>query len=98
MTLKFEQEALEEYREAALYSEERFGLGEAFVQAMEAALESISNDPTQFQLVGDGVRIFRLKRFPYYLYYYHQANQEAIIVYAVAHHSRRPGYWRRRVR
>lgn len=34
MILQFEQEALEEYRDAALYSEERFGLGEAFVQAI----------------------------------------------------------------
>jgi len=98
MTPHFEQEALDEYRDAALYSEERFGLGEAFVQAMEGALETISRDPTRFQSVGDGVRIFRLKRFPYYLYYHHLAKRETIIIYAVAHHSRRPDYWRRRVR
>lgn len=98
MILQFEQEALEEYRDAALYSEERFGLGEAFVQAMQAALKTISCDPARFQSVGDGVRIFRLKRFPYYLYYYHHMQRETITVYAVAHHSRRPDYWRQRMR
>ena len=98
MILQFEQEALEEYREAAFYSEERFGLGEAFVQAMQAALETISCDPARFQSVGDGVRIFRLKRFPYYLYYYYHMQRETITIYAVAHHRRRPDYWRQRMR
>lgn len=98
MRLQFEQEALEEYRDAALYSKQRFGLGEAFVQAVESALEIISSDPTRFQSVGDGIRIFRLKRFPYYLYYDHHAERGTIIVYAVAHHSRRPDYWRKRMR
>ena len=98
MTLHFELEALEEYRDAAIYSKARFGLGEAFVQAMETALETISQDPTQFQFVGDGVHIFRLKRFPYHLYYHYQMEQEKITIYAVAHHSRRPNYWRERLR
>lgn len=98
MTLHFELEALEEYRDAAIYSKKRFGLGEAFVQAMEEALETIACDPFQFQLVGDGVRIFRLKRFPYHLYYHHDAQERKITIYAVAHHSRRPGYWRKRLR
>ncbi|WP_395741968.1 type II toxin-antitoxin system RelE/ParE family toxin [Prosthecobacter sp.] len=98
MTLHFELEALEEYRDAALYSQTRFDLGEAFVQAMEAARDTISHDPTQFQSAGDGVRIFCLKRFPYHLYYHYQVEQEKITIYAVAHHSRRPGYWRKRLK
>lgn len=98
MTLHFELEALEEYRDAAIYSKTRFGLGEDFVQAMEAALKTIAHDPALFQLVGNGVRIFRLKRFPYHLYYHHDAEEEKITIYAVAHHSRRPGYWRKRLR
>lgn len=98
MTVHFELEALEEYRDAALYSKTRFGLGEAFVQAMESALDTIARDPAQFQPVGDGVRIFRLSRFPYHLYYHHHAEEEKITIYAVAHHSRRPSYWRKRLR
>lgn len=98
MIVRFETEALEEYRDAALYSEEHFGLGEAFVQAVEAALTVIKQHPGRFQSVGEGVRIFRLKRFPYYLFYHEDTQRGAVIIYAVAHHSRRPDYWRKRMR
>jgi mRNA-degrading endonuclease RelE of RelBE toxin-antitoxin system len=98
MTLHFESAALGEYRDAALYSEEHFSLGEQFVQAVESALETVSNDPERFQSVGDGVRMFRMKRFPYYLFYRHDSTAQAIVVYAVSHHSRKPDYWRRRLR
>ncbi len=48
MTIHFESDALDEYRDAVLYSEERFGLGEEFVLAVESALEVISRDPERF--------------------------------------------------
>lgn len=96
MKIHFESDALDEYRDAALYSKEHFGLGEEFVQAVESALEVISHDPERFQPVGDGVRIFRMKRFPYYLFYHHSKESQSISVFAVAHHSRKPDYWRRR--
>ncbi|HEX4953384.1 MAG TPA: hypothetical protein VF017_08330 [Thermoanaerobaculia bacterium] len=35
-----------------------------------------------------------LNRFPYSLFY--TADSEEIRIFAVAHHSRRPGYWRHR--
>lgn len=98
MIVHFEEDALEEYRDAVLYSEERFSLGEEFVQAIEAALAVIGQDPERFQAVGEGIRIFRPKRFPYYLYYHHDRKRGAVIIYAVAHHSRRPDYWRKRLR
>jgi mRNA-degrading endonuclease RelE of RelBE toxin-antitoxin system len=98
MTVHFESEALHEYRDAAVYSEERFGLGEKFVQAVESSLSAISRDPETFQLVGDSIRIFRMKRFPYYLFYDYAPESQSITIYAVAHHSRRPDYWRKRLR
>ena len=39
-------------------------------------------------------RRFRMKRFPYSLIY--TVSGEEIRILAVAHHARRPGYWRRR--
>jgi len=97
MTCHFESAALVEYRDAARYSEKKFGLGEAFVQAMENSLAAIAKDPERFQPVGDGVRIFRMPRFPYYLYYQHLKESDAIMIYAVAHDRRRPDYWRERL-
>lgn len=96
MTLHFEIDALVEYQEAAIYSQRRFGLGEEFVQAVESALDAILMDPESFQSVGRGVRIFRMRRFPYYLFFHHSPDSEVITIYAVAHHGRKPGYWRRR--
>jgi hypothetical protein len=42
-----------------------------------------------------GTRAFRLRRFPYHLVYVEQPT--GVLVIAVAHNRRRPGYWRRRL-
>jgi plasmid stabilization system protein ParE len=97
MTVHFQSEALAEYQEAARYAEEQFGLGEAFVQAVEAALERILRAPLSYQAVGDGVRIFRMRRFPYSIFYLHSPETENFIIYALAHDKRRSGYWRSRL-
>ena len=95
----FEREALKEYRDAALrYAEQRAGLGEEFIQAVEAAMTVVCENPDKFQPVGDGVRIYRLKRFPYFVYFSHQPEQQRIVIYAVVHNRRRPDYWRSRIR
>ncbi len=73
MKVQFGTEALIEYEEAAQYAEDRFGCGLQFVAAMRAALDSIAKDPTRFQPVGQDIRIFRLKRYPYYLFYRYDA-------------------------
>ena len=97
MRVQFELEALGEYRDAVAYSRQRFGLGEQFVQAVESSLEKIVSDPERHQEVGHGVRIFRMQRFPYYLFYHFLPDRSLIVVYAVAHHHRKPGYWRARL-
>jgi hypothetical protein len=58
--VSFESEAWTEYEEAAQYSEDRFGAGRNFVQAMQDALAAICKEPTRYQPVGQGVRIFRM--------------------------------------
>jgi hypothetical protein len=66
-------------------------------QAVEAGISVIVSDPTRFQPVGDGIRIFRMKRFPYYLFYrFHEARQHFRIV-AMMHQRRKPDYWRDRL-
>jgi toxin ParE1/3/4 len=98
MTAAFEEEALREYQEAAQYSENRFGLGRSFVTAVEEALNLIKDNPQMHQSVGAGIRIFRMRRYPYYHFYHHEKGSDAITVYAVAHHKRKPGYWRERLK
>jgi mRNA-degrading endonuclease RelE of RelBE toxin-antitoxin system len=98
MKVLFEQEALEEYRDAALFSEERFGLGREFVEAVRLAVASITMDPVRFQIIRSGIRIFRMRRFPFHLLYQYSEELETLTIYAVAHHARRPDYWRTRVK
>jgi toxin ParE1/3/4 len=97
MAASFESEAFVEYREAALYSENRFGLGEEFIQAVEKVLEEIEADPSRGRLIGRGVRMLRLRRFPFSLFYRVEDGGRSVTVYAPAHHSREPRYWRRRI-
>lgn len=99
MTFGFEREALAEYLDTAhYYAEQREHLGEEFVQAVEAAITTISKDPTRFQPVGDGLRIFRMKRFPYHLFYRYDEPRNHATIFAVMHHRRRPNYWRHRLK
>lgn len=53
MTVTFELDALKEYQSAAVYSEQRFGLGEAFIQAVELSIKHISQDPERSQSIGN---------------------------------------------
>jgi len=93
MRVAFESQALVEYREAAIYSRQRFGLGVEFVDAVESAFATIASAPVQFQEIVEGIRIFRMRRFPFFIFYHFNETGKTFIVYAVAHHSREPGYW-----
>ena len=97
MNVHFEAEALIEYEEAAQYAEDRFGCGRQFVAAVRTALDSIAKDATRFQQVGQDIRIFRLKRHPYYLFYHYGESDKTVTIYAVAHHKRQQNYWRARL-
>ena len=97
MTTTFDPDSLEEYHEAAQYAEDRFGVGRQFVADIQGAIAGIEKDPTRFQPVGDGIRIFRMKRFPYYLFYHYDESDQTIMIYALAHHKRQQDYWRDRL-
>lgn len=98
MTFEFHPDALAEYKEAGIwYEERRYRLGIEFTDVVEAGIAAILKSPDSYQPAGNNVRVFRLKRFPYYIFYrYHQDTQHIQIV-AVMHHKRRPDYWRERV-
>lgn len=96
MKVTFHEEAAAEVNEAAQYYEERaFGLGLSFLAELEEVVEQIVANPEACQLIGHGVRRKLLRRFPYSLLYV--VEPESIRVMAVAHHKRRPRYWRYRL-
>jgi len=89
------EDAEAELIEAARYYEElSIGLGTAFLGDVDKAATGIRANPEACQLVGRLVRRKVLSRFPYNLFFVVETDRIRIL--AVAHHKRRPGYWRRR--
>ena len=98
MTFDWHPDALQEFEEAGLwYEEQRRQLGVEFSDAVALAIEAILREPVRFQPTGDGVRLYRLKRFPYHLYYAFTESTHHVRIMAVMHRRRRPGYWRERL-
>jgi toxin ParE1/3/4 len=98
MTCGFEKEALEEYREtAAWYESQRPGLGAVFVDAVELSVKEILRDPERFQKVDTGLRVYRMKRFPYRLIFRWLEERQHVTIFVVMHIRRKPGYWTARL-
>jgi plasmid stabilization system protein ParE len=81
-----------EYTEAIqFYDSRREGLGLAFVEEVEVAAGAIRRHPKSGLELVPGIRRKLLAKFPYALIY--EEIGEEILVLAVAHLHRRPGYW-----
>jgi plasmid stabilization system protein ParE len=65
-----------------------------FVSAIERTLVGIATDPGRFSPVDDTHRQCPVKRFPFRVVFRVAGNR--VVIVAIAHASRRPGYWQRR--
>ncbi len=93
--IDFRPEAEREMRSAFVwYEAQQPGLGEAFVSAVESALETISTFPQAAPTVHRNVRRHLLKRFPHSILYLVERGR--IVVVAVYHGRRDPGGWKGR--
>jgi toxin ParE1/3/4 len=96
MNWTFNQSALHEYQEAAeWYRERSLQAAERFIFEVETAIHAICADPGRYQPVGEGVHVYRLRRFPFRIYYLPETEQ--LTIYAVMHERREPEYWRARL-
>ncbi len=90
-------EAEEELAEAAeWYEKRRAGLGLELVAVVDSALEAIAGAPLSHPLWRSD-RPYRkkvLQRFPYVLFF--SCEDNVVVVVAIAHAKRRPGYWAQR--
>jgi hypothetical protein len=100
--LRIHEAASEEAAEAAAwYEAERPGLGADFERAVNAAFDILEQDVVPLTSVpgvaaSRGVKRLLLRRFPYSIVV--QQRGLEMLVIAVAHQARRPGYWRDRLR
>ncbi len=95
------QEAADEAIAAAnWYDKECKGLGGEFAKAVEIAIDLIEENvlplsPMPAKSGARGAKRLILKRFPYDIVVI-EGDTETVVI-AVAHHSRKPGYWRKRI-
>ncbi len=88
-------EARAEFDEAYdYYQGKRFGLGEAFADAVQAAFDRITAMPRMYRIVFRDIRRAIVNGFPYCIYYREEANQFRVL--AVFHSSRNPKIWQGR--
>lgn len=96
MRYDFHPEALEEYQKAALYyAEHDPGLALRFVEAVEETIQRILEAPTRWRILDEDVRRCLTRVFPYGVLY--TVEPDFVIIVAVMHCSREPGYWKQRV-
>lgn len=94
--VKYHQAAEEELLNEVAYLELRLpGLGRRFYSEVLRAERLIGRFPESAQVVLPGIRKQRLRKFPFSLIY--SIDKDALLILAVAHHSRRPRYWLQRV-
>jgi len=96
MRYEFHPAALEEYRQAALwYSEREPETALKFVASIEDAIGRIVETPTLGRLVDEDVRRCLTRVFPFGILY--SIEDGFILIVAVMHFSRVPGYWKSRL-
>ncbi len=96
MRYEFHPEALAEYEAAALYYAERdLAVAQQFVAAVEDVLDRILDSPTRWRVLDEDVRRCLTRVFPYGVLC--TIESEFVLIVAVMHCSREPGYWKRRV-
>jgi plasmid stabilization system protein ParE len=71
------------------------GLGNEFLEETRAAIDRIKQYPEAWHAVSRRTRRYQVKRFPYGVIY--QIRQDELLIVAIAHLHRKPGYWRNRI-
>lgn len=95
MKLEFHPAAAEEFTVAVIaYEAIRVGLGSRFLYAVRVTCTRILAQPEAGSPRNAGVRRRPVPGFPYDVVY--RSGDDVLQVLAIAHYSRRPGYWKDR--
>ncbi len=93
--IEYHQEAASDIKNAAWYRERSSAAATDFIAELHRATEIIREAPERWPVGRNSTRRFLLRKFPFAIIYSEQ--ELAIKIWAVAHGSRRPGYWKRRL-
>ena len=96
-SITFLLEAEEEMNASAqYYNQQASGLGLEFLEEIEKSLQLIEKHPEKWPYYEKKIHKYNTRRFPFSLYYVFEKNLDKIIIIAVAHQKRKPGYWKQR--
>lgn len=76
------------------YAKRSVGAAIGFAAAVDEAIDKIAADPRRFATTFGGCRYCSVKRYPFRVVFRDEPNR--LVVVAIAHAKRRPGYWRGR--
>lgn len=93
----FLPEAESEMFEAAkFYESQATGLGVDYISEVEHAINAIAESPMTWPIIEGELRRRLVRRFPFGILY--RIEPDAIIIIAVSHLRRKPGYWKKRMK
>ena len=96
LEIEFLDEALEEAEAAARwYAQRSESAALGFADVIDLAAAAIHRLPTAWPPFEQGTRRYLLRRYPFGVVY--RVERTRILIIAVAHGHRRPGYWRSRL-
>jgi toxin ParE1/3/4 len=96
ISIHFLPAAREEFLAAAdFYRSQSVGLGREFIAEVERNVMLLAAHPEIGASWRYQTRRLPVQRFPYSIIY--QLHADQLLIAAVAHQSRRPGYWRERL-
>lgn len=96
MRVEFHPEAEEEFAEAVRFYKERGRtLGERFAHEIWSTIDRAATTPERWRAIEHDVRKCVVRVFPYGVLYTVEADY--ILIVAIAHGKRQPGYWRHRL-
>lgn len=82
--------------EAAKYTLKRDGLGDRFLDEIDATIERIAEGPDHFQQWPDDPSYRRavVHVFPFVVFYWIDESRHTVLIVSVAPAKREPGYWK----
>jgi plasmid stabilization system protein ParE len=94
--VRFHPQAEEEYLRSLVWYRDRSQVAAVnFESAFAQAISKIGDAPQRWPIYFDSFRKYILRQFPFGIIYQDFPSQ--VMVFAVAHGHRRPGYWMTRI-
>jgi hypothetical protein len=79
------------------YEGQMSGLGSDFLNEVLTTFKRIKLNPESWSPFSKRTRRCLMKRFPYGIIYQIRENDDELLIVAIAHLHRRPGYWKDRI-